>query len=213
MRAEQYNKIIYLSVAVIICLLTSYFYTSTENDIYSFDFLAYWKMYSDYSSLLFSDPLLYLSKTYKEVYSQDYNPLASSIIAPVYYVFGGSRFVYISAVAICYLIPVSYLVYLIVKDAIKLNNPITFAICLLVSVSFVGYWKPILRGYPDIVSMIPLLYCIYYTQRHSLSFKIDIKRALLVGLLFVAAICIAPMVRLYDCCNIFSASFSRVNLE
>lgn len=183
MRTEQYNKIIYLSVAVIICLLTSYFYTSTENDIYSFDFLAYWKMYSDYSSLLFSDPLLYLAKTYKEVYSQDYNPLASSIIAPVYYVFGGSRFVYISAVAICYLIPVSYLVYLIVKDTIKLNNPITFAICLLVSVSFVGYWKPILRGYPDIVSMIPLLYCIYYTQRHSFSYKIDIKRALLVGLL------------------------------
>ncbi|MGK3224422.1 hypothetical protein ACCW94_04940 [Enterobacter soli] len=183
MRVELYNKMLYLTGAVIICLLTSYFYTSTENDIYSFDFLAYWKMYSDYSSLLFNDPLLYISKTFHEVYSQDYNPLASTIIAPVYYVFGSSRFVFISAIAICYLIPVCYLTYLIVRDATKSNNTVTLVVCLFISVSYVGYWKPILRGYPDIVSMIPLLYCIYYTQRHSLSFKIDVKRALLIGFL------------------------------
>lgn len=183
MRSEIYSKIFNFSGAVLICLLISYFFTATENDIYSFDFLAYWQMFSDYSAMLFNDPSLYIRKTLHEVYSQDYNPLASSIIAPAYYLFGGSRFVFISTVSICYLIPVSYLTYLIVRDATKINNAVTYAVCLFISVSFIGYWKPILRGYPDIVSMIPLLYCIYYTQRHSLSLKIDIRRAVLVGIL------------------------------
>ncbi len=183
MKAESYYKTLCLSSAVIICLLMSYFYTSTENDIYSFDFLAYWKMYNDYSAMLFNDPFMYISKTLHEVYSQDYNPLASSIIAPIHYVFGGSRFVFISSVAICYLIPTSYLIYLIVRDATKLSGAVTFAVCLFISVSFIGYWKPIARGYPDIVSMIPLLYCIYYTQRHSLSIKIDMRRAIFIGIL------------------------------
>lgn len=183
MRNESFNKLIYLTMALVICLMTSYFYTSTENDIYSFDFLAYWKMYADYSSMLFDDPVRYLSKTLHEVYSQDYNPLASSIIAPIYFIFGGSRFIFISAIAVCYLIPVSYLTYLIVRDATNIRSNATFAVCLLISVSFVGYWKPILRGYPDIVAMIPLLFCIYYMQHHSFSFKIDLKRALFVGFL------------------------------
>ncbi|WP_275155810.1 hypothetical protein [Citrobacter koseri] len=52
---------------------------------------------------------------------------------------------------------------------------------VFLSITFIGFWKPIVRGYPDIIAMIPLLLAFIAANKNPASQSINIKNALFIG--------------------------------
>ena len=178
-------SVLFVVFSILFAILVSYTYVSGEDPIYYWDFKGYWSQFSYFGSLLNDNILSWGYTNLEELRSSDYNPSPVSILFPAYEIFGGGRVSYISALAVTYLVPASlisaYIVHLAGKEQDK-SNLYIFMLLGFIALVFVPYWRPTIRGYPDIVGLLPLALSTLIVFKNDFSSRILIKKSLMLGL-------------------------------
>lgn len=183
-----FKKVLFYVVMPMIFIMAFVrYYVGLELPIYYWDYVRSWKMFYQFPQLLTQDVGQFVQVFFEYMNAEEYNGLSTMILSPFYFLFGGGRASFISAIAIGYLIPLALLMSLMVgghsKTALSCYNKNTLIFCFVICLTFIGFWKSILRGYTDIGGMIPLLVVIYYVFNHDFSAKLRIKHSLMMGAL------------------------------
>lgn len=159
------------------------YYVSHEQNVYLWDYKYYWKVWEHFSKLLANDPYRWFAEIKAQVKSADYNPLPIIILFPFYYVIKESRLAYVLALSLFYLIPLVFIINYLVRKAFSLKGTLSTFLIITVCITFTAFWKPTLRGLPDIVGLIPIsLYCIYILSVN-LTEKFNLRSCFILGLL------------------------------
>ncbi|MCX8280778.1 hypothetical protein OSJ77_11285 [Phyllobacterium sp. 0TCS1.6C] len=183
MISKQYASAILCAAltAPIFCAL----YVSLEHNVYSWDARGYWVEFNTLGGLLekgFRPFIAYLSHS---VMTAEYNASSVAPIAPLYLLAGGGRTIYISAISLAYLLPLSILfAHLMNRIGRESATPTLPAWLLFATIVLnVPIWDPIVRGGPDVIGLIPICALIYYSAKPDTGTRLDLKRALLMGIL------------------------------
>lgn len=138
-------------------------YLQHEDPAYLWDWGGYYNMYEDFGAMIRRHDA-WFSRLLATIRSDDYNLFPISFLAPFSLLFQSSRFGYICAVSLFYLLPTAVITTCCLITATahdkKTGQPRTADIsflCIFVFFAiFYPFWAPTLRGLPDIVGLIPL---------------------------------------------------------
>ncbi|MBU9820592.1 hypothetical protein J1782_11860 [Rahnella sp. BCC 1045] len=161
-------------------------YVGNEHNIYYWDSNGYWRFWQQFGSGLFSAPVSTMSTLLSSIKNDDYNLLPVAITSVFYIVGGESRLVYILSLSIVYLFPVTLLFYILINQFSEEKSVWWKGILLVLPATFVAFWAPTLRGYPDICGLVFILFAVIYSSKADLSGKLDLKKAIILGLLLWA---------------------------
>lgn len=158
MNSEKIIRGILYVASVAILSALCYSFVASENQAYTWDSRFYWVVWNEYTGLLRDSFSQWLGSIRSSVYSTDYNPLPIISLIPFNYLPIGNREAYILGVYILYLLPFAYIamrLFAVAAGVDKKYQPYVFVFLA----SFIPFITPTLRGYPDIIGMIPLSLC------------------------------------------------------
>lgn len=158
MNSEKIIRGILYVASVAILSALCYSFVASENQAYTWDSRFYWVVWNEYTGLLHDSFSQWLGNIKSSVYSTDYNPLPIISLIPFNYLPIGNREAYILGVYILYLLPFAYIamrLFAVAAGVDKKYQPYVFVFLA----SFIPFITPTLRGYPDIIGMIPLSLC------------------------------------------------------
>ncbi|PJR58180.1 hypothetical protein CWM52_25175 [Raoultella sp. T31] len=167
MNSEKIIRGILYVASVAILSALCYSFVASENQAYTWDSRFYWVVWNEYTGLLHDSFSQWLGNIKSSVYSTDYNPLPIIALIPFNYLPTGNREAYILGVYILYLLPFAYIAMRLFTSAAGLDKKYQPYVFIFIA-SFIPFVTPTLRGYPDIVGMIPLSLCCL------ILFKVDI---------------------------------------
>ncbi len=173
-----------LSLLFVIYISTSYVHR--EQNIYFWDFNGYWRFWQQFGESISTSPYRALSELLYSVRNDDYNLIPVALTSFFYVIGGGSRISYILSLALVYLIPVSILFSCLINQTQNRKSLIWKAVSLILPITFVPFWAPILRGYPDICGIAFIIYAVYFSNKNDFSLKLNIKKAIFYGLVLLA---------------------------
>jgi|GEM_PF-793606 len=178
-----YFSILLLTSLLLACLHVIT-YVDLEQPIYYWDYSNYsnrWQYLSqlqEYSTVDWFKYILYSVRT------SDYNASPVAFLFPFYHFpLDNSRTAFILAISICYLTPVILLLTLLFKQIKGYQSYFWLSCIFIFAFTFPVFWGPLLRGYPDIVGLIPILGVILFVLKKNLAEKISIKNVLILGVL------------------------------
>ncbi|WP_227699792.1 hypothetical protein [Raoultella ornithinolytica] len=158
MNNEKISRgILYVAFIAILSVLC-YSFVASENQAYTWDSRFYWVVWNEYTDLLQGSFSQWLASIKSSVYSADYNPLPVIALIPFNYLPIGNREAYILGVYILYLLPFAYIAMRLFATAAGVDKKYQPYIFVFLA-SFIPFITPTLRGYPDIIGMIPLSLC------------------------------------------------------
>lgn len=167
MNSEKIIRGILYVASVAILSALCYSFVASENQAYTWDSRFYWVVWNEYTGLLHDSFSQWLGNIKSSVYSTDYNPLPIIALIPFNYLPTGNREAYILGVYILYLLPFAYIAMRLFTSAAGVDKKYQPYVFIFIA-SFIPFVTPTLRGYPDIVGMIPLSLCCF------ILFKVDI---------------------------------------
>jgi hypothetical protein len=142
--------------------LFTWFYVSAETGPYLWDYSNFQRKLIDLTALLRDGGLIPMAKgSVVSVMVDDYNVSSVLPLLPSSLLFGPGRGVYIVSVVLTYLVPAVLLSVVLAREVWR-GRPFPGAASLplglwgLVLLLFSPFWVPSLRGYPDIVVLLPL---------------------------------------------------------
>ena len=158
-------------------------YVGQEDPAYLSDFHSYWKLYWVFGERFEQSPFDWSREIVILVKSSEYNPLFTVGLLPFNLLFGRSRIGYIEAVTCVYMIPAMFLTWqvtrkFIIKEGGELSPSLNYVL-VGVAVFSVSFWIPTLRGYPDVLGLIPLSLATWYLW--SLDFSRPQRWTTLIG--------------------------------
>ncbi len=182
------RSLITISVGILMINLFIINYMKNENTLYFWDYVAYWDMSITNMHIIDnSSPSVVFSNLINSINSDSYNIFPTYLIYPFLKLFGITRISFILGILNLFLIPSVFLLALISKQSIqeiskfsKLRIDIIFVILLL----FPPLITPMLRGYLDIVGLIPACLILLKLMNHDFK-KIDILSSILLSFLIV----------------------------
>ena len=172
MNSEKIIRGILYVASVAILSALCYSFVASENQAYTWDSRFYWVVWNEYTGLLHDSFSQWLGNIKSSVYSTDYNSLPIIALIPFNYLPIGNREAYILGVYILYLLPFAYIamrLFAVAAGVDKKYQPYVFVFLA----SFIPFITPTLRGYPDIIGMIPLSLCCLILFKYFLSSFID----------------------------------------
>jgi hypothetical protein len=172
-----------LVIALPLILLQGYLFVANEEKVYIWDSKAYWITWQQFSALSLTHTYRWLHETIGGIEANDYNPLAVSLLFPFYYLPLASRYAYILALTVCYLLPAVLLVQLTLQRFAVYQSRAWVVFIAIAAVSFAPFWKPTLRGLPDIVGLLPVLGAVIFVLSRDLAKKLSWRNILIIGLL------------------------------
>jgi len=178
---NRYGLLLFIMLVMAIIVHTVAF-INTEQHIYFWDYNGYWRIWENFSRLLRTDPVQFFAALKSSILNEDYNALPVALITPFYYSGLPSRLAYILALQLVYFLPVIFLFYKSTKYAFAYNSSLTTTITLFMAGSYVAFWAPTLKGYPDISGLVGILLAIILVLKTPLTKEIRWKTALLIGL-------------------------------
>ena len=158
MNSEKIIRGILYVASVAILSALCYSFVASENQAYTWDSRFYWVVWNEYTGLLHDSFSQWLGNIKSSVYSTDYNSLPIIALIPFNYLPIGNREAYILGVYFLYLLPFAYIamrLFAVAAGVDKKYQPYVFVFLA----SFIPFITPTLRGYPDIIGMIPLSLC------------------------------------------------------
>lgn len=184
MARHSLKTIYFLIVLLIIVFQTSYFIRHEQN-VYSWDYNGYWRVWENFSLLLRSNADAAFFQLKQSVLQDDYNVLPIFVLSLLDFIKLPSRLLYIELINIVYFLPVLFLFKCMVdyfteernKDNIAWNITTIFIPAL-----FVAFWAPSLKGYPDISGLIFVLVSVLIACKIDFSSRIKIATPILLGL-------------------------------
>ena len=176
LRLSYYLALIAAAIALAL------YYVAQEDNIYYWDFNGYWHAWQELTAAINADIWQGLQDLQHSIYHADYNTAPVFPLYPFSLLPLPSRSAYILALVITYLLPVCLLFACLVRrfTAHKTAMPL-FAFTL--AITFTPFWSPVLRGYPDICGLIPILLVLLYSMKHDSSGKFRFRDALAIGFL------------------------------
>lgn len=174
----------FVIVLLLIVLQTSYFIRHEQN-VYSWDYNGYWRVWENFSQLLRSNTEAAFTQLKQSVLQDDYNVLPIFVLSLLDVINLPSRLFYIELINIVYFLPVIFLFRYMVnlfteeknKDSILWNISTIF-----IPSFFVAFWAPSLKGYPDISGLIFVLVSVLIACKIDFSSRIKIATPILLGL-------------------------------
>jgi hypothetical protein len=153
----QKNKSLFNGISFVvlfICIfLIAYLYTSSEKYFYFWDYANYSDKVNHLVEKWRISPLKVIEKVVDSL-GDNYTDLPSLLILPFRLLFGGSRLVFILSLALVYLLPFSLMMGHVATLLIAAPKRLVFWSTAFISILMPTVWVPILRGYPDIGSMV-----------------------------------------------------------
>ena len=151
---SRIQYVVFIAILSVLC----YSFVASENQAYTWDSRFYWVVWNEYTGLLHDSFSQWLASIKYSVYSADYNPLPVIALIPFNYLPIGNREAYILGVYILYFLPFAYIAMRLFATAAGVDNKYQPYIFVFLA-SFIPFVTPTLRGYPDIIGMIPLSLC------------------------------------------------------
>jgi hypothetical protein len=153
----QKNKYLFDSICFVflfVCIfLIAYIYISNEKYFYFWDYANYSDKVNHLVEKWQLSPLKVIEKVVDSL-GDNYTDLPSLLILPFRLVFGGSRLVFILSLALVYLLPFSLMMGHVATLLIAAPKRLVFWSTAFTSILIPTVWVPILRGYPDIGSVV-----------------------------------------------------------
>jgi hypothetical protein len=176
-----------LAVAVaIVAVVFALTYVLSENTIYTWDFRGYWAAYQDRAHALLVDPIYTLKQLRWQTRDSEYNDLFVLPLAPFEWIFGDSRATYVVAIALIFLVPAAF-VSAAVGVRVTASSPagserLRFTAFVAAAILFPPFWAPALRGFPDVVGLVPLGLATLLVLNTDWVTKLKPGRSVLLGL-------------------------------
>ncbi len=147
-----------LALGFLLCAFC-YVYVAHEDPAYLWDYGAYFEIYRSYGKSFTSVGSDWFARLAGSIMHDDYNASFVVPLLPVYVAFGDSRTAYIFGTVLLYLIPSALLSASLVANAITEKDELTverFTLTVLAALFYWPFWEPTLRGFPDVVGLLPL---------------------------------------------------------
>ncbi len=138
-------------------------YVHREQYIYFWDYYAYPKWFGVAGESLLKNPLEFFRNLLVSMQTDEYTFFPMLFLAPFYYLFGGGRESYISAVYWIYFIPSMFILLLIAYRGFKESMIPGYRWWGVTAAAFfcVPMWTPVFRGFTDVCVVIPIGLAIY----------------------------------------------------
>jgi hypothetical protein len=147
--------------------LICFYYVSCERSFYWWDYANYHVQARD-TSRAFATSLRVGYHYVGQTLQTDYNALYSLPLVPFLRVFGEQRAVYVAVVCLLYFLPLVYTCGAICRRLYPEKPSLAFACGAGIAFLAPAYWRPILRGYPDLVgAMLLALGVLLHLRRQS----------------------------------------------
>ncbi len=163
-----------------------YFFVRFETPIYICDKVEQNLFFYDYSKLFVNNIGDFLTKMQFEIYNLNRNPFMNIFLLPFYFIFKESRFGYILAVNIVFMLPCMMLLYTIFNKYFlpdeKKGNLLSIAVCSCIFLS-TAYWQCSLQGVPDICGMVCVLIAFILYLKTDLKDKFSPLNIILISVL------------------------------
>ncbi|WP_213991134.1 hypothetical protein [Sodalis sp. dw_96] len=176
------KKNVVFCVLAFFILVNTWIYIAGEQLVYVWDFHGYWSIWQKYGEMFSHHFFQWLNENEHNIRGNDYNPLPVSLLFPFYVVLGDSRFAYILGLSLVYLGLTSWFLSRLFERLYDDRTAAAF-FSLVMAALFVPFWRPTLRGFPDIVGLIPLVGAMLYVMNARFSLRVSLKKSLLLGLL------------------------------
>lgn len=184
-KAKNTMWIFIILIAGIIIHTTTFI--NTEQHIYFWDYNGYWRIWENFSELLANKPIEFFKALLGSIYNEDYNALPVALISPFYFLGLPSRLTYILSLQLLYFVPVIYLFYKCTQCVMEEKGYAFKWLVLCVTASYVAFWSPTLKGYPDISGLFGVLLATLLVLKTPLTQGLVWKKALLIGLFLWSA--------------------------
>lgn len=163
------KTLVILSLSVLILsIIFVHIYVRNEAPIYIYDYNGYFEKFKIIGYELLNNFKNGLTFLFNSIKFDDYNYLPVFFLFPMHYFFGDSRLSYILGIVIVYLVPIILLLYSFFTNYFKMEKDLLKRSLLLITIStFTIFWAPTLRGLPDIISIIPIILCIFLLKKES----------------------------------------------
>jgi hypothetical protein len=183
-RTRWHSGLLYACLSVPIIVILCIVYVRYEHPVYLWDYGYYWRRFEFFGGMIARHDPSWSATLLASIKTDDYNPSAIVPLLPIYFLFGGGRSAYICAVSIIYLLPVVVLVSTMALQARNSEGDhLPYWIVFIFAITFVPFWFPTLRGYVDIVGLIPLCLATIIVFNTDFLRRATIRSALLIGCL------------------------------
>lgn len=180
-------NLLLLLIFSVFCYLFTFFFLRNESSLYPCDFVDQNLYYYDFGSLLISNPIEFFKQFFSSIYSQNRNPFLNIFLFPFYFIFKESRFGFVLAIEIMFMIPVMVLLFNMIKKYFVNDDKekdILFEIFLYSAVFFFpAIWLPVLSGIPDICGLVFILFAFFLYYKNKFSERLNFKTILLISIL------------------------------
>ena len=183
MKLNNFYPSILWAIALLAIIFQTTEFISSEQNIYYWDYNGYWRMWEDFCASFPQDPINSIRTVFHSVRHDDYNSLPVALTSWFYVLDISSRLSYINSLSVMYLFPTVILFHLLCKNFSKDKSFAWLLITFILPITFVAFWSPTLKGYPDISGLIPIISVILYVSKNDLSNQREIKKALITGFL------------------------------
>jgi len=183
MKLNKFYPSILWVLALLVIIFQTAAFISSEQNIYYWDYNGYWRMWEDFCMSFPHDPINSIRTVFHSVRHDDYNSLPVALTSWFYILDVPSRLSYITSLSVTYLFPTVILFHLLCKSFSKDRSFAWLSITFILPITFVAFWSPTLKGYPDISGLIPIIAAILYVSNNDLSNQRELKKALVTGFL------------------------------
>ncbi|MGQ6465460.1 hypothetical protein ACUNET_23050 [Serratia sp. IR-2025] len=183
MKFNKFSLFIFLSFILLAIIIQTSAFIALEQNIYYWDFNGYWRMWEDFCVTFTNEPINSIRTVFHSVRHDDYNSLPVALTSWFYLFDLPSRLSYIISLTVMYLFPTVILFHLLCKRFSDNRAIEWLLITCILPLTFVAFWAPTMKGYPDISGLIPIIAALLYVSNNDLGDKVRIKKALVTGLL------------------------------
>lgn len=180
---SDFKKYWILGLIIICSISLVYLYVYMEYNVYSWDNAAYWKMWKYFSNKFAENPVEALDEVRHSIRHNDYNCSSILVILIFKLIPLSSRFCYILGVTIAYLVPTVLCFSYLIRKITETENKWLTTLSYIIPATYVAFWGPTLRGYPDICGLVFILLSIIFCLKNNFSKRIDIICAIKLGAL------------------------------
>lgn len=171
------------ALALLVIIVQTTAFISSEQNIYYWDYNGYWRMWEDFCMSFPHAPINSIRTVFHSVRQDDYNSLPVALTSWFSILDIPSRLSYINSLSVMYLFPTVILFHVLCKSFSKDRSLAWLLITVILPITFVAFWSPTLKGYPDISGLIPIIAAILYVSKNDLSNQRALKKALVTGFL------------------------------
>lgn len=165
-------------------LLFSHFYVRAEHYFYFWDIANYWNLAGAETAAFRASPVWAFYSVMKSL-AVDYNRVFTVPLLPILAAFGNSRAVFVSSLALVYLVPFALVLGAIASKLIPYHRRAVFWSTAVLAVLTPAIWAPTLRGWPDVGAAFLIALAIWVHLEEGRFTRT--ARIFLIGFLAVAA--------------------------